>query len=118
MEDSWNQLAYPNHSPTVICNSQGQYYWEQNSYIEEQPIWPYQQFQQNESVETSLQSYLEEIFKPMADAVSSLQDIAVQATQLASTVHQIQKNRMSHDDVQPAALLEVRQCDTSLDETP
>ncbi|KAK2428990.1 hypothetical protein QL285_027468 [Trifolium repens] len=49
---------------------------------------------------------------------SSLQSLAVQVEQIVSTVHQFQEKKMLHDDVQPVALLEVMQCDTSLDETP
>ncbi|KAK2439707.1 hypothetical protein QL285_011199 [Trifolium repens] len=49
---------------------------------------------------------------------SSLQSLAVQVEQIVSTAHQLQEKKMFHDDVQPVALLEVMQCDTSLDETP
>ncbi|MCI37732.1 hypothetical protein A2U01_0058958, partial [Trifolium medium] len=49
---------------------------------------------------------------------SSLQSITVKVAQLVSTVHQIQENKMFHDDVQPVALLEVIQCDTCLDDSP
>ncbi|MCI83164.1 hypothetical protein A2U01_0104439, partial [Trifolium medium] len=45
----------------------------------------------------------------------SLQDITVQVEQ---TVHQIQQNKVLHDDVQPVVQLDVIQCDTSLDESP
>ncbi|KAK2398038.1 hypothetical protein QL285_059546 [Trifolium repens] len=154
------QSCYQNHIPLVICNIcssnfhcsdtcpilldtnvcgetqivgdlQGQYYYEQNSYLEEQPIWPYQQFQQNVSADTL--SYLEDIIKQMDEnnrqmdennkkiaeqMQSSLQSLAVQVEQIVSTVHQIQENKMLHDNVQPVALLEVMQCDISLDETP
>jgi hypothetical protein len=36
----------------VVGDLQEQYYWEQNSYLEEQPIWPYLQSQQNVSADT------------------------------------------------------------------
>jgi thiamine phosphate synthase YjbQ (UPF0047 family) len=49
---------------------------------------------------------------------SSVRDITVQIEQIVSTVHQIQENKMLHNDVHPTALLEVIQCDTCLDETP
>jgi hypothetical protein len=88
----------------IAGDPQGQYYWEQNSYLEEQPIWPHQQFQQNESLEVESQSHLEEIIKQMAESnlqfqhvQSSLQSITVQVEQLVSTFHQIQQNKMSHD---------------------
>src|SRR4051812_21217291 len=45
----------------MVGDLQGQY-----SYIEEQLIWPYQQFQQNASLKADKQSYLEEIIKQMA----------------------------------------------------
>jgi hypothetical protein len=77
-------------------------------------------------LEAESQSHLEEIIKQMAESnlqfqqhvQSSLQSITVQIEQLVSTFHQIEENKMSHDDVQPVALLKVMQCDTSLDETP
>ncbi|MCI97633.1 hypothetical protein A2U01_0118934, partial [Trifolium medium] len=50
--------------------------------------------------------------------MQSLQVIKVQVEQTVSSVHQIQENKMLHDDVQPVALLEVMQCDTSFDESP
>ncbi|MCI37779.1 hypothetical protein A2U01_0059005, partial [Trifolium medium] len=50
--------------------------------------------------------------------MQSLQVIKVQAEQIVSTVHQIQENNTFHDDLQPVALLEVRQCDIILDESP
>jgi hypothetical protein len=46
----------------IVGDVQGQYYCEQNSYLEEQPNWPYQQ---NVSADTL--SYLEEIIKQMAE---------------------------------------------------
>ncbi|KAK2450134.1 hypothetical protein QL285_009269 [Trifolium repens] len=115
----------------VVGDLQGQYYWEQNSYLVEQPIWLYQQSQQNVSADTL--SYLKDIIKQMNEnnkrmdeynkqmdeqMQSSLQSLAVQVEQIVSTVHQFQEKKMFHDDVQPVALLEVIQCDTSLDETP
>ncbi|MCI52249.1 hypothetical protein A2U01_0073493, partial [Trifolium medium] len=50
--------------------------------------------------------------------MQSLQVIKVQAEPIVSSVPQIQENKMSHDDVKRVALLEVIQCDTSLDESP
>jgi hypothetical protein len=115
----------------VVGDLQGQYYWEQNSYLEEQPIWSYQQSQQNVSADTL--SYLEDIIKQMNEnnkrmdeynkqmdeqMQSSLQSLAVQVEQIVSTTHQFQEKKMFHDDVQHVALLEVMQCDTSLEETP
>ncbi|KAK2378057.1 hypothetical protein QL285_078659 [Trifolium repens] len=104
----------------VVGDLQGQYYWEQNSYFEEQPIWPYQQSQQNVSADTI--SYLEEAIKQMNEnslqMQSSLQSLAIQVEQIVSSVHQFQERKMLNDDVQPVALIEVMQCDTSLDETP
>jgi hypothetical protein len=48
---------------------------------------------------------------------STLLVINVQVEQIVSIVHLIQENGMFHDDVQPVALLEVIQRDTSLDES-
>jgi hypothetical protein len=102
----------------VVGDLQGQYYWEQNSYFEEQPIWPYQQSQQNVSADTI--SYLEEAIKQMNEnslqMQSSLQSLAIQVEQIVSNVHQFQERKMLNDDVQPVALLEVMQCDTNLHE--
>jgi hypothetical protein len=117
----------------LIGDLQGQYYWEQNSYLEEQPNWLYQKFQQNVSAAT--RSYLEDCIKQMAEVnkqmieddlkfqqhMQSLQVIKVQTNQVeqvVSIVHQIQENKMSRDDVQPVSLLEVTQCDTCLDDSP
>ncbi|CAJ2644472.1 unnamed protein product [Trifolium pratense] len=115
-----------------VGNFQGQYYQEQNSYLEEQPIWSHPQFQQIDSLVVEPQPSLEEMIMQMAennkrmaeDHLQFLQHMQVmkvqtdQVEQIISTVHRIQEEKMSHVDVQPAALLEVMQCDTSLDETP
>ncbi|KAK2443784.1 hypothetical protein QL285_014860 [Trifolium repens] len=109
-----------------VGNFQGQYYQEQNSYLAEQPIWSHPQFQQFDSLVVEPQLSLEELIKQMdenhkqrAEQIqSSLQCLAVQVEQIVSTAHQLQEKKMFHDDVQPVALLEVMQCDTSLDETP
>ncbi|KAK2452123.1 hypothetical protein QL285_011117 [Trifolium repens] len=109
-----------------VGNFQGQYYQEQNSYLAEQPIWSHPQFQQLDSLVVEPQLSLEELIKQMDEnhkqrdeqIQSSLQSLAVQVEQIVSTAHQLQEKKMFHDDVQPVALLEVMQCDTSLDETP
>ncbi|KAK2422885.1 hypothetical protein QL285_033380 [Trifolium repens] len=118
---------------TVFCgetqfvgNFQGQYYQEQNSYLVEQPIWSHPQFQQIDSLVVEPQLSLEEMIKQMDEnhkqrderIQSSLQSLAVQVEKIVSTAHQLQEKKMFHDDVKPVALLEVMQCDTSLDETP
>ncbi|KAK2429302.1 hypothetical protein QL285_027752 [Trifolium repens] len=97
MEAREQHACFQNHIPLAICNfcssnfhgndtcpmllntnfcgetqiagdPQGQYYWVQNSYLEEQPIWSHQQFQQNESLEAQSQHHLEEIIKQMAES--------------------------------------------------
>src|SRR4051812_13386261 len=152
MEARVHQSCYQNHIPLAICNIcssnfhgndacpmlldtnfyseaqmvgdlQGQY-----SYIEEQPIWAYQQFQQNASLKADTQSYLEEIIKQMAENNKRMTENnlqfqqhmqsmfpvkKVQCEQIISSVHQIQENVMFHDDVQPVASLLTR-CDISL----
>ncbi|KAK2416476.1 hypothetical protein QL285_038870 [Trifolium repens] len=108
-----------------VGNFQRQYYQEQNSYLAEQPIWSHPQFQQIDSLVVEPQLSLEEMIKQMDEnhkqrdeqIQSSLQSLAVQVKQIVSTAHQLQE-KMFHDDVQPVALLEVMQCDTSVDETP
>ncbi|CAJ2642405.1 unnamed protein product [Trifolium pratense] len=53
--------------------------------------------------------------------MQSLQVMKVQpdhVEQIVSINHQIQENKMSHDNVQPVAPLEVMQCDTSLNDSP
>src|SRR3954469_1976154 len=155
MEAREHQSCYQNHIPLAICNIcssnfhgndacpmllDNNFYGEaqmvgdlqgQYSYIEEQPIWPYQQFQQNASLKADTQSYLEEIIKQMAENNKQMTENnlqfqqqmqsmfpvkKVQGEQVISSVHQIQENVMFHDDVQPVASLELTRCDTSLDE--
>ncbi|KAK2449864.1 hypothetical protein QL285_009019 [Trifolium repens] len=109
-----------------VGNFQGQYYQEQNSYLAEQPIWSHPQFQQIDSLVVEPQLSLEEMIKQIDEnhkqrdeqIQSSLQSLAVQVEKIVSTAHQLQEKKMFHDDVQPVALLEVMQCDTSLEETP
>jgi hypothetical protein len=84
-------------------------------------------------LEADTQSNLKEIIKQMPEnnkqvaennlqfqqhVQSSLQVIKVQIEQIVSNVRQIQENKMFHDDVKLVALLEVIQCDTSLEESP
>ena len=136
----------------IVGDLQGKYYWEQNSYPEEQFILPYQRFQQSEesnwsrynelnvyvadqyeSLEVDPHSELKDIVEQMAvnnlqfqqdnlkfqqTTTASIKDLRAQVEQLVSTVHQIQENKMLHDNVQPIAPLEVISCDASLDETP
>jgi hypothetical protein len=111
----------------IAGDVQGEYYCEQNSYLEEQSICSYQQFQQNqyESLEVDPHSELKDLIKKMVvnnlqfqeSTTASLNDIQEQLGQLVSTFHQTQ-NKMLHDDVQHIALLEVTACDVSLDESP
>src|SRR4030042_6368021 len=49
---------------------------------------------------------------------ASIKDLRAQVEQLVSSAHQIQGNKMLHDNVQPIAPLEVISCDASFDETP
>src|SRR4030042_6145112 len=47
---------------------------------------------------------------------ASIKNLRAQVEQVVSTVHQIQQNKMLHDNVHPITTLEVISCDASLDE--
>jgi len=119
----------------IVGDLQGKYYCEQNSYLEEQSICSYQQFQQNqyEPLEVDPHAELKDMIKQMAfnnlqfqqdnlqfqeTTAASFNVIQEQIGQLVSTFHQTQNNKMLHDDVQHIPLLKVIACDVSFDETP
>src|SRR6266487_1629147 len=111
MEAREQQACFQNHIPLLFCNFCGSKYHSMDAcpILFDTSFIGMNQFvgvEDNSQFQQHMQSL--KFMKVQPDHVE----------QIVSIDHQIQENKMSHDNVQPVAPLEVMQCDTSLDDSP
>jgi hypothetical protein len=111
MEAREQQACFQNHIPLLFCNFCGSNYHSMDAcpILFDTSFIGMNQFvgvEDNSQFQQHMQSL--KFMKVQPDHVE----------QIVSIDHQIQENKMSHDNVQPVAPLAVMQCDTSLDDSP